>query len=60
MGTMLIRTLVILLCVLIRGGFDQTAARIQIDGIGASGTDFSFSAVELADLPQRTVTASDH
>src|ERR1022692_1555542 len=67
-GSMLIRN-VALLCVFLPTAFCQNPARILVQGVGTdgaasgasvSGSDYSFSASELALLQQRTITATDH
>jgi hypothetical protein len=56
---MLVRNVVPLLCIFLHAGFCRNPARILVQGIGTGGTDFSFSASELALLQQRTITATD-
>jgi hypothetical protein len=67
-GPMPIRK-VALLCVFLPTAFCQNPARIDVQGVGTdgaafgaavSGSDYSFSASELALLQQRTITATDH
>jgi len=66
---MFVRNVALLLCVFLHTAFCQNFARILVQGMGNGGPafgpsvserDFSFSASELALLPQRTIAVSDH
>ncbi|HEY1203275.1 MAG: molybdopterin-dependent oxidoreductase [Bryobacteraceae bacterium] len=55
-----IRNVALLLCVLLNIGLCQNPPRICIEGITERGPGWAPSASELALLPQRTITATDH
>lgn len=66
-GSMLVRQMVLITCVL-HAAFCQNPARILVQGVSTVGPasgpaaradNFSYSASELALLPQRTITTSD-
>ena len=58
--TMPVRNVALLLCGLLNVGLCQNPTGILVEGISERGPDWAPSASELALLPQRTITVTDH